>query len=71
MAVWTTGSARNTNMFWCWVKRRLLRQGRPATPHVKDMPDALRRDVLASPAGPPARLDDVWERIRTARLPPL
>jgi hypothetical protein len=39
--------------------------------HVNDLPDALRLDVSAPPQPLPTREDDLWERIRAAKLPPL
>ncbi|WP_377296422.1 hypothetical protein [Rhizobium sp. SGZ-381] len=67
MAVWTRGSAGWRRVFSFWLKPEWRRSPIPVT----ELPDALRIDVSAPPQKLPARQDDLWERIRTARLPRL
>jgi hypothetical protein len=71
MAVWTRGSAGWRGAFLAWLKRHLPHSSRRAPLHVNDLPDALRLDVSAPPQPLPTREDDLWERIRAAKLPPL
>lgn len=71
MAVWTRGSAGWRRAFLAWLKRHLPRRSRRAPMHVSDLTDTLRLDVSAPPQPLLSREDDLWERIRTAKLPPL
>ena len=71
MAVWTRGSAGWRWVFMAWLKRHMLRRSRRAPMHLSDLTDALRLDVSAPPQPLPSREEDLWERIRTAKLPPL
>lgn len=70
MAVWTRGSAGRRSATWIWVKGLLSPRTASATRSSDDVPEDLRPDLaLSRPM--PAPEEDLWTRIRAARLPPL